>query len=137
VKSFSKTGVIASSILIPIDFILAVGMLFSYGSHWPSYWAWSFITVAFAHYVPAVLISIIAPKAGAYFLLFNAAVSLAIALLHLSTGHSLPTLLIHEPLFAFLNAGLIWGSKAWFIWLLLRHHRSDVADSILAGQSQR
>ncbi|HEU4983443.1 MAG TPA: hypothetical protein VFT88_12250 [Acidobacteriaceae bacterium] len=137
-KSFSKIGAIASFILIPIDCILTIGMLASYGNHWPSYWGWAFITAAFVLDIPALLISIIAPKTGAYFLLSNAIVSLVIAALHLSTGsHSLLSNLLHDPWFAVLNCGLIWGLKILFIWLLLRDRRSGTVDPVLAEQAQR
>jgi hypothetical protein len=106
-------------------------MLASYGSHEPSYWAWTFIAVAFVLDIPAVLISIFAPRTGAHFLLFNAIAALGIALFHLSGGHSLSAALFHEPWLAFLNASLIWGPKALLIWLLLRHSRSAAVDSII------
>lgn len=123
-KTLSLFGTLG---LIPWDLFMAMGYKFSGPEHLAALDA-TFVWATFYLTIPAVLISWVSPKLGAYWILANTAISASIWVVHkiswyLEYRRNPYTLETPIPVGVFLElvsmAVFFWGGKLFFAWGLL------------------
>jgi hypothetical protein len=128
-------AIVSAVLLIPIDLFLAFGITFTFRE--PEPWiSWIFVWFAFLLDVPALLLGVFKPRAGAYWVLANAIISGTMVATFLvrdfmnATGTTVPIgrslwMLVMSRMFAMFLA--FWGAKFAYFWFCSASRSRDVA----------
>lgn len=114
--SQTKTAsLIGSFVIIPWDLFMTFGLTFSFKAH-ESLWAWVFVWLAFLLNIPAVISSFFFPRLGAYWVLANTMVSMALGIgfelsSYIASWHTADT-----PIMGFAGALATMFTTAVFFW---------------------
>lgn len=108
-------SLIGSFVVIPWDLFMTFGFTFSFSVH-ESFWAWAFVWLAFLLNVPAVLSSFFFPRLGAYWVLANTVLSMALGIgfelsSYIATRHA-----VEPPAMGFGGALAAMFTTAVFFW---------------------
>jgi hypothetical protein len=114
-------AIIAAVLLIPVDSFLAFGFMFSFREHEPAL-AWLFVWLAFLLDIPALLIGIVWPRIGAWWVFGNACLSLimAVAFETISASRATGNLNTSGLLRLSVFAIAFWIPKFAYVWFCSR-----------------
>lgn len=114
--SQTKTAsLIGSFVIIPWDLFMTFGFTFSFRAH-ESLWAWAFVWLAFLLNVPAVISSFFFPRIGAYWVLANTVLSMALGIGFELSSYIASRHAAEPPAMGFAGTVVAMVTTAVFFW---------------------